>query len=83
VRESGVVGAKDAILGERVVAFVSPWPHLEVTARELIAFAETRLAAYKVPREILFVANLPKNATGKVNRRALRDQYVPSVAQST
>jgi acyl-CoA synthetase (AMP-forming)/AMP-acid ligase II len=75
VREAGVVGAADAILGERVVAFVSRWPHLKVTANELIVFVEKRLAAYKVPGEIVFVENLPKNTTGKVDRRALRERY--------
>jgi long-chain acyl-CoA synthetase len=75
VREAGVVGATDALLGERVVAFVSCWPRLKVTANELIAFVEKRLAAYKVPGEIVFVESLPKNAIGKVDRRTLRERY--------
>jgi long-chain acyl-CoA synthetase len=75
VREAGVVGGIDPIWGERVVAFVSRRPSWPVTAEELIAFVEKRLAAYKVPEEVVFLEDLPKNATGKVNRRALRERY--------
>ena len=75
VREAGVVGAIDPIWGERVVAFVSRPPGQTVTADELIAFVARRLAAYKVPVEVVFLEDLPKNATGKVNRRSLRERY--------
>jgi long-chain acyl-CoA synthetase len=75
VREAAVVGAIDPIWGERVVAFVSRQPSLPVAAEELITFAAKRLAAYKVPKEVIFLEDLPKNAAGKVNRRALRERY--------
>jgi long-chain acyl-CoA synthetase len=73
VREAGVVGAIDPIWGERVVAFVSRRSGQAVTAEELIAFVAKRLAVYKVPEEVVFLEDLPTNATGKVNRRALRE----------
>jgi long-chain acyl-CoA synthetase len=76
VREAGVVGALDVVWGERIVAFVDRRPGREVTADELMAFVAKRLAAYKVPEEIIFLEDLPKNAVGKVNRRALRERYV-------
>jgi long-chain acyl-CoA synthetase len=75
VREAGVVGAPDATYGERVVAFVSRRPGRRVAARQLISFVASRLAAYKVPEEIIFLEELPKNTTGKVDRRALRVRY--------
>ena len=75
VREAGVVGAIDPIWGERVVAFVSRQPGQAVTSEELIAFVAKRLAAYKVPKEVVFLEDLPKSAAGKVNRRALRERY--------
>jgi len=75
VREAGVVGAIDPIWGERVVAFISRQPGQAVTAEELIAFLARRLAAYKVPKEVIFLEDIPKNAAGKVNRRALRERY--------
>jgi long-chain acyl-CoA synthetase len=75
VREAGVIGAIDPIWGERVVAFISRQPGQAVAADELIAFVASRLSACKVPAEVVFLEDLPKNATGKVNRRALRERY--------
>jgi long-chain acyl-CoA synthetase len=75
VWEAGVVGAFDPIWGERVVAFVSRRPGQAVEAEELITFVAKRLAAYKVPKEVMFLEDLPKNAAGNVNRRALRERY--------
>jgi len=75
VREVGVVGPSDEIWGQRVVAFVSRRPGLAVTADQLIAFVAERLAAYKTPEEIVFVDDLPKNESGKVQRRALLERY--------
>jgi long-chain acyl-CoA synthetase len=79
VQEAGVVGAIDEIWGERVVAFVSRRLGQAVDADELITFVAKRLAAYKVPKEIVFLEDLPKNATGKVDRRALREQYAAAL----
>ncbi len=70
---SGVVGASDLIWGERVVAFVSRAPERSVGAEELIAFVGARLAAYKTPEQVVFLEALPKNPSGKVARRALRE----------
>jgi malonyl-CoA/methylmalonyl-CoA synthetase len=69
VREAAVVGRPDDDLGERIVAFVvcDPRP----TAEELIAHVASSLAPHKRPREVRFVAELPRNAMGKVRKRAL------------
>ena len=75
VSEAGVVGSLDEIWGQRVVAFVSRRPGLTVSADQLIAFVAERLAAYKTPEEIVFLDDLPKNAAGKVQRRALLERY--------
>jgi long-chain acyl-CoA synthetase len=75
VSEAGVVGPPDEIWGQRVVAFVSRRPGLHVSADQLIAFVAERLAAYKTPEEIVFLDHLPKNASGKVQRRTLLEQY--------
>ena len=75
VRDAGVIGAPDPNWGERVVAFVSRGPDRTVTASELIAFVAKRLANYKTPAEVIFLDELPKSATGKVQRRALREAY--------
>ena len=73
VREAAVFGAPDHAWGERVVAaVVASHP---VTADDLIAYTRDRLAHYKCPRTIEFVDELPRNPTGKVLRRQLRDPY--------
>ena len=73
VREAAVVGVPDEYRGETVKAYVSLRPAAQVTAEELITFCRERLAAYKYPRQVQIVEELPKTATGKLLRRELRD----------
>jgi long-chain acyl-CoA synthetase len=72
VSECGVVGMPDPEYGEAVTAFVAIKPGKTAEAEELIAFCKERIAHYKVPRVIHFVADLPKSPQGKILRRALR-----------
>lgn len=72
VREAAVIGVPDAYRGETVKAFVSLKPEQAADETELIAFCKERMAAYKYPREIELVDELPKTLTGKVLRRELR-----------
>jgi len=72
VREAAVVGVPDPYRGETVKAFVSLRPGRTVTADELIAFTRERMAAYKYPREVEFLDEIPKTVTGKLLRRELR-----------
>ncbi len=74
VREAAVVGVPDEYRGETVKAFVSLKPGESVTEESLIAFCKERIAAYKYPRQIEFVEELPKTASGKILRRELRDR---------
>jgi long-chain acyl-CoA synthetase len=73
VHECAVVGIADGYRGETVKAFVSAKPGTAVTTEELIAFSRERLAAYKYPRAVEILAELPKTPSGKILRRALRD----------
>jgi long-chain acyl-CoA synthetase len=73
VREVAVVGVPDPYRGETVKAFVSLKPGSSVTAEEVVAWAKERMAAYKYPRSVEFVDELPKTTTGKILRRELRD----------
>lgn len=73
VREVAVVGVPDAYRGETVRAFVSVREAAQATEQDLIGFAKNRLAAYKVPRSIVLVDDLPKTASGKILRRQLRE----------
>lgn len=72
VREAAVVGVPDSYRGETVQAFVSVRPGSSVEPDELIAFCKERMAAYKYPRQIEILDELPKTVTGKLLRRDLR-----------
>ncbi len=73
VREAAVVAAPDAHWGDAVKAFVVLNPGAGVDGAALIEHCRTRLAGYKVPKDVEFIAALPRNAAGKVLRRALRE----------
>lgn len=72
VREAAVVGVPDSYRGETVKAFVSLRPGTKATPEELIDHCKTRMAAYKYPREVVVMGDIPKTATGKLLRRELR-----------
>jgi long-chain acyl-CoA synthetase len=72
VAEAAVIGKADPRLGEEVVAFVVLKPGAEADPDEIIAYCRERLAAYKYPREVRIVADLPKGPTGKILKRELR-----------
>jgi long-chain acyl-CoA synthetase len=74
VLEACTVGVKDPYRGETVKAFVVPKAGETLTEEEVIAFCKQNLAAYKVPRIVEFIPELPKTAVGKVLRRELRDR---------
>jgi len=72
VREAAVVGIADAYRGETVKAVISLKPGQETTAEDIIAFCRARMAAYKYPRTVAIIDELPKTPTGKILRRELR-----------
>ncbi len=77
VYEATVVGVPDKEWGEAVKAVVALKPEFEgkVDEAELIEFCRPRLAGYKRPRSIDFVAELPKNAAGKIDKGSLKRYY--------
>ena len=73
VREAAVIGVPDEYRGESVKAFVSLKPGTTATPEEIQAFCKERMAAYKYPRQVEIVDELPKTVTGKILRRELRE----------
>jgi len=72
VREAAVVGVADSYRGETVKAVVSLRPNMHTTPTELIAYCKERMAAYKYPRILEIIEELPKTVTGKILRRELK-----------
>jgi long-chain acyl-CoA synthetase len=72
VAEAAAVGMPDDALGEEIAAFVTLRPGAATDADELIAWCRERLAAYKYPRRVVIVPELPKSSTGKILRARLR-----------
>jgi len=74
VAMAAVIGIPDATHGDVGVAFIVPAPGAHPTADDVIAHARERLATYKVPRHVIFVDELPMNATGKVLKAQLQER---------
>ncbi|POX62744.1 acyl-CoA synthetase [Streptomyces sp. Ru62] len=74
VREAAVVGVPDGYRGETVKAYVSLRPGAEADPDELAVYCKERLAAYKYPRQVEVLPDLPKTASGKILRRELRSR---------
>jgi len=71
VSESAVISVPDRDLGEEICAFLVLKSETNPTAQDIIEFCKLQMAAYKYPRIINFVPDLPKGATGKVDKSKL------------
>jgi long-chain acyl-CoA synthetase len=78
VREAAVVGKPDDYRGETVLAFVSLKPGHAAAEADILAFCRERLAAFKCPRAVIVLDELPKTASGKLMRYSLRSQFAGS-----
>jgi acyl-CoA synthetase (AMP-forming)/AMP-acid ligase II len=72
IRDVAVIGIPEPRLGEVGMAFVVPVPGAEVTGPQVISWCREQMANYKVPRAVELIAELPLNATGKVEKQQLR-----------
>jgi long-chain acyl-CoA synthetase len=71
VREAAVIGIAHPELGEEVAAAVALKAEAQATEAEIREFVKANVAAYKYPRHLWFVDELPKGATGKILKRAI------------
>ena len=76
VSEAIVIGIPDDRWGEAVHAFVIPCPGVSIAEPELKSFCKERLAAYKTPKVIHVVKELPKTGIGKIARRQVREKIL-------
>jgi len=75
VRDCAVFGIPDAEFGERLCAYVEPEPGAELSSAAVQSFLRERLANFKVPKDVEFRDALPREATGKIFKRKLREPY--------
>ena len=71
IEEAAVVGVPDAEFGQRLRAFIVPRSQARLSEQEVKDYVKQNLARYKVPRDVVFLEQLPRNATGKILKREL------------
>ncbi len=77
VRDVAVVGVPDNEYGQRLAAYLVLWPGVILDPDSVRAYIRQRLARFAVPRDVYFVPELPRNATGKILKRLLNDDTWP------
>ena len=75
VAEAAVIGIPDDRFGEAVCAFVALRPDGQAGPRELLLFLKDSVAAFKIPSRFEFVEAVPRNPSGKILRRELREKF--------
>ncbi|MBI4986741.1 MAG: AMP-binding protein [Rhodocyclales bacterium] len=83
IAEVAIVGRADARWGELVVAVVAPMPGRTPSAAQVLQLLDGRIARYKHPKDVVFVASLPKSALGKVRKDDVRQMIARQAAQPT
>ena len=76
VKEAAVIGVPDSRKGEHALAFVSAKEGAQLEERAILQFVREKLADYKVPRRVVLMSALPRNATGKILKTSLRQEAV-------
>jgi long-chain acyl-CoA synthetase len=80
VADCAVFGVPDAEFGQALVGVIQPGEEARLTAEQVRSFLATRLAGFKIPRTIVFREQLPREDTGKIFKRKLRDEFTQAMA---
>lgn len=80
VAASAVIGLPDDKWGERVTAFIIPQPNAEMTEEMVTGHCRALIAGYKVPRQIIFVDQLPMTPTGKIQKAKIKAEWIAGAA---
>ena len=83
VKEAAVVGMRDSRKGEQPVAYLVPTDGATINEKDLRHFMQPKLANYKIPRKVVIMAALPRNAAGKILKTTLRELPLPSTDVTT
>jgi long-chain acyl-CoA synthetase len=75
IQDVAIIGVPDEKWGESVKAVVVPKPGVEITEDEIIEYAKEKMAGFKVPKSVDFVAEIPRSLTGKILKKDLRAKY--------
>jgi fatty-acyl-CoA synthase len=75
IEEAAVIGVDDAEFGQRLAAFIVLRDDHQIGPEQVQKFVKANLARFKVPRDVLFLVELPRNPTGKVLKRTLRELH--------
>jgi acyl-CoA synthetase (AMP-forming)/AMP-acid ligase II len=75
IQDAAVIGVSDEQWGEVPLAVLVSTGQQELTAEDLVAFCRDKLAGYKIPRQLAYVEALPRNPTGKILKKDLREQF--------
>jgi long-chain acyl-CoA synthetase len=75
VAEAAVIGIPDSLFGEEICAVVQLKPGSQASAEEVRSHVAQHLTKFKVPRDVVFQAALPKNSTGKIQKRAIKEKF--------
>jgi len=79
IADAAVIGIPSEKWGEAILAFIVTRDGADIPVSEVTAFCRERLAGYKVPREVEFIADIPRNPTGKILKNELREPYWKAV----
>jgi len=77
VAEAAVIGIPDNIFGEEICAIIQLKLGIEASGDEIRRHLAQHVTKFKIPRHVVFQAALPKNAVGKIQKRAIREQFAP------